>query len=379
MSINWLKRANPGIQDLIPYQPGKSHGALSREADVGEMIKLASNENPRGPGPAVQDAVRKHMNSLRLYPDQHDLIQKLARKLNVPFECITLGNGSSDVLDLLARVFLAPGRSAIVSQYCFLVYPLVVALAGGELIEVPTTDQYGHNLKAMGDALSNTTSLIYIANPNNPTGTWVTQSALEEFLAQIPEDVIVVLDEAYFEYVQRDDYPNGLALLSQYDNLVVTRTFSKVHGLASARIGYAVSHPEIADLLNRARAPFNVNGMALVAAMAALGDGSFVESSAQMNQAGMAQLVSGLTRLQVPFIPSAGNFITFDVSKHPGIVISGLYEALLKRGVIVRPLGNYNMPQYLRVTIGLPEENARFLQVLTSSLDAATSQDKGRL
>lgn len=370
MAINWTKRANPQVQDLIPYRSGKSHDAVGRELGVGEPIKLASNENPRGPGPAVLEAIREHLDSLRLYPDQHDLVQALSRKLSVPPECITLGNGSNDVLDLLARVFLAPGRSAIVSQYCFLVYPLVVALTGGELIEVPA-NQYGHDLKEIRAAIKNTTSMIYIANPNNPTGTWSGLQALEELLSQIPEDVVVVLDEAYFEYVQHDDYPNGLALLQKHENLVVTRTFSKVYGLASARIGYAVSNPEIADLLNRARQPFNANGMAMVAAMAALNDGSFVDSSVKMNRAGLAQLVSGLTRLQVPFIPSAGNFISFDAGMLPGVRVSALYQALLHEGVIVRPLDNYDMPNHMRATVGLPEENARFLQMLTSCLDAA--------
>lgn len=370
MTINWIKRANPKIQELVPYRPGKSHDAIARELGIDGLIKLASNENPRGPGPAVRDAVREHMDSLRLYPDQHDLVQALSRKLSVPPECITLGNGSNDALDLLARVFLAPGRSAIVSQYCFLVYPLVVALAGAELIEVPAA-QYGHDLKEMRAAVRNTTSLMYIANPNNPTGTSFSLQALEDLLSEIPKGVVVVLDEAYFEYVQRSNYPNGLTLLQRYENLVVTRTFSKVYGLASARIGYAVSNPKIADLLNRARQPFNANGMAMVAALAALNDGSFVDSSVKLNRAGITQLVSGLTRMQIPFIPSAGNFISFDASMYLGVRVSNLYQDLLKQGVIVRSLDNYQLPNHLRVTIGLSDENARFLRALTSCLEAA--------
>lgn len=364
--FSWDKQANPGIRQITPYQPGKSLEAFSRELGVAEVIKLASNENPRGPSKKVLEAIYSHAQALHLYPDQYELLHSLSKKLSVPVECLTIGNGSNDVLDLVARVFLAPDRSAVVSTHCFLVYPLIVKFAGARLKTVAAQQDYGHDLDAMLAAVDASTAVVFIANPNNPTGTWISHNELQQALSAIPEHVVVVLDEAYFEYVQHPDYPNGAALIEEHKNLVVTRTFSKVYGLASARVGYALSHPEIADLLNRVRQPFNVNGLALAAATAALQDDDYIEESIRLNTKGMAELQAGLAALQLPFIAGTGNFVTFNATGR-GATAMQLYDSLLKQGVIVRPLANYQMPDHLRVTVGLPEQNQRFLQALASS------------
>lgn len=368
MAINWHSLATPGVQKLVPYQPGKSLTELSRESDIREAIKLASNENPRGPAPRVRAVIADSSAQLSRYPDGHDLVCALAEKLAVSPNQITLGNGSNDVLDLIARIFLEPGRSAVVSEHCFLVYPIVVALAGGRLKETAAT-HYGHDLSAMLTALDPSVSLIFIANPNNPTGTWVTATELEDFLKQVPRNIVVVLDEAYLEYAGQPDHPDSLALLAKYENLVLTRTFSKAYGLASARVGYALSNADIADLLNRARQPFNVNGLALAAAITALDEAEYIARSVELNQQGLIQIKAGLDRLGLPYIATAGNFVSFNVL--PGQrerSAADLYEALLAQGVIVRPVANYGLPDHLRVTTGLPEENERFLQALSAVL-----------
>jgi len=360
-----LDNVHPGIASLRPYQPGKPIDELARELGIDDIIKLASNENPRGPGEVVQAAIARELASVSRYPDGNGFIlkQALVNQLQVDAEQLTLGNGSNDVLDLIARVAVEPGYEAVVSAHSFVVYRLAVTCAGGVLVEVPALN-YGTDLQAMAEAITERTRAVFIANPNNPTGTWVSRDALVQFLDQVPDHVWVVLDEAYFEYANEPDYPDALTLLPQYNNLIVTRTFSKVHGLAALRVGYGVSSAAFADLLNRARQPFNVNSVGLAAAAAALGDQEFVTESVTLNNQGMTQLITGLQGLGLEHIPSLGNFVAFDCGRDA----QGVFEALLQQGVIVRPIAEYGLPQHLRVSVGLAEENQRFLQALPRAL-----------
>ncbi|MEE4383297.1 MAG: histidinol-phosphate transaminase [Pseudomonadales bacterium] len=355
-----LDRARPAVRALEPYRPGKPVEELERELGVREAVKLASNENPRGPGEAVQDAVRRAMGQASRYPDGggFELKRTLAERLGVTPASITLGNGSNDVLELLARVFVGPGDRGVVDAHAFVVYPLAIASSGGEVVRVPSRN-HGHDLPAMAEAIDASTRIVFVANPNNPTGTRVTRDEVEAFLARVPRDVVVVLDEAYFEYVDAPDHPDGLALLPDHPNLVVTRTFSKIHGLAALRVGYAVSAPELADLLNRLRQPFNVNALAQAAAVAALGDEAYVAESRRLNDEGLALFSEAFTARQLPFIPSSANFVTVRVGD-----AAAVYDALLREGVIVRPVAGYGLPEYLRVSVGLPAENRRFLDAL---------------
>jgi histidinol-phosphate aminotransferase len=365
MTCDFLQQANPGIQQLKPYEPGKPVEELKRELGLRDVVKLASNENPRGPGHEAREAVRHAVDELHFYPDGHghELRQGLARNLGVKPEQITLGNGSNDVLELVARAWVQPADRVIYSQYAFAVYPIVARACSATPWEVPAA-LYGHDLEAMAAAVTERTKVIYVANPNNPTGTWHHQHAIETFLDEVPEHVLVVLDEAYFEYVEEAHYPDGIQLLDRYPNLIVTRSFSKIHGLAGLRIGYAVSSPEIADVLNRIRQPFNVNAAGQAAALAALGDSDFIEDSKSLNTSGLAQLAEGLDKLGLDYIPSVGNFLSF----RAGADAETVYEGLLREGVIVRPLGGYAMPEHLRVSTGLPEENERFLDALRKVL-----------
>ena len=352
---------NARVAGMTPYQPGKPIEELARELGLADIVKLASNENPRGPGPAVRAALELAAADLSRYPDGsgYRLKAALSGHLAVPAEQITLGNGSNDVLELAARVAVSPGTEGIVDEHAFVVYPLAVAAAHGTLVTVPSR-RFRHDLDAMRSRITDATRVVFIANPNNPTGTWVTEAELTAFLSAVPRSVWVVLDEAYWEYVSEPDYPDGIRLLARYPNLIVTRTFSKIHGLAGLRVGYSVSAAGFADLMNRIRQPFNTSSLALAAAEAALGDRDFVATSKALNDAGMRQLTDGLDALAVERIPSIGNFVTFDCGREAMPV----YEALLRRGIIVRPVGNYAMPRHLRVSVGLPEENERFLRAL---------------
>jgi len=353
----------PGIESIAPYQPGKPLSELERELGIRDAIKLASNENPLGAGSRARSAALAALDDIGRYPDGGGFTLKraLGRYLGVAPAQITLGNGSNDVLELMARTFASDNGEIVYSQHAFVVYELATLAIGAKPVVAPARD-WGHDLTAMRQAVTPRTRLVFIANPNNPTGTWTDRTAIESFLSSLPEQVMVVLDEAYFEYVEESSYPNGIELLARFPNLVVTRTFSKIHGLAGLRIGYAVSTAEVAQYLNRVRQPFNVNNVALAAAEAALSDEAHVRKSQAVNRDGMRQLTEGLRRLGYAFIPSVGNFITFDTGRPAGPV----YETLLRRGVIVRPVGSYGMPNHLRVTIGLPEENERFLRELQS-------------
>lgn len=350
------------IRSIAPYQPGKPISELARELGLAEtgIVKLASNENPLGVSPLAQRAIRDVLEDLSRYPDGNgfQLKQALQRRFGVPADCIVLGNGSNDVLDLAARAFLSPDDEAIYSQHAFAVYPLAIQAIGARGIEIPARD-YGHDLKAMASAVTAKTRLVFIANPNNPTGTIVEPGALEAFIALLPSHVLVVLDEAYNDYLPLECRTDTVAWLQRYGHLVITRTFSKVYGLAGLRVGYAFASRDVADLMNRVRQPFNVNSVALAAAAAALDDTDFVRESYELNRAGMKQLTEGLTRLGLEFIPSYGNFVTFKVRN-----AAEVFQRLLEAGVIVRPIAGYGMPDHLRVSIGLQSENARFLESL---------------
>ena len=365
MSCDFVALANPGVQKLVPYQTGKPIEELQRELGVNHVVKLASNENPLGPGQKALAAARHALEGMHRYPDGAGFYLKsaLAERFGVEPRCITLGNGSNDVLELVARAWVMPGDEVIFSEHAFAVYPLATLACSGVPVTVPAK-LYGHDLEAMAAAVTDKTRVIFVANPNNPTGTWHHRQALESFLSAVPERVLVVLDEAYFEYVEEVDYPNGLDYLDRYPNLVVTRTFSKIHGLAALRIGLAVSSPAIADVLNRVRQPFNVNSVAQAAALAALDDDAYVENSRSLNTSGLAQVAEGLQRLDLQFVPSVANFLAFDCGRDA----TPVYDALLKEGVIVRPIGGYGMPQFLRVSIGLAQENEQFLRALEKVL-----------
>lgn len=366
MTADFLGLANPGISSLSPYEPGKPVEELQRELGIRDVIKLASNENPNGPGERARGAARHALEEMHRYPDGsgYRLKQALSEHLGVGGECITLGNGSNDILELVARAWVAAGDEVIISEHAFAIYYLVTLACSARPVVTPARD-YGHDLVAMADAVTDRTRVIFIANPNNPTGTWNPEAELDDLLARVPDHVLVVLDEAYFEYVEEEEYPNGLTRLQRHPNLIVTRTFSKIHGLAGLRIGYGVSSPEIADVLNRIRQPFNANAVALAAAEAALEDERYVEHSRDLNTTGLAQLAEGFQRLKLDWIPSVANFIAVDCGREAAPV----YEALLREGVIVRPLTGAGMPRHLRVTTGLPGENDRFLKALGRVLE----------
>jgi len=353
----------PGyVRAIAPYQPGKPISELARELGLEEasIIKLASNENPLGVSPLARRAIEAAVAGLGRYPDGNgfDLKQALSRRHGVAQECIVLGNGSNDVLEMAARAFLTPGLEAIYSQHAFAVYPLAVQAVGATGVEVPAKD-YGHDLAAMRRAVTACTRLVFVANPNNPTGTLAPARELEAFLSDLPGEVLAVLDEAYNEYLLEEYRYDSIVWLKRFPNLVVTRTFSKVYGLAGLRVGYAFAGAGVADLMNRVRQPFNVNSVALAAATAALDDTGFVRESYELNRSGMRQVTDGLKRLGLEYIPSYGNFVSFRVKDAPSV-----FQKLLKAGVIVRPIASYGMPQHLRVTIGLESENSRFLQSL---------------
>ena len=361
-----MKNVNQATLGIQPYQPGKPIEELARERGITNAIKLASNENPRGPSKRVLHAISHAGRELPRYPDgtAYRLKAVLSKRLGIEPGQITVGNGSNDVLELAGRVALSPNDKGIVDEHCFVVYPLTIQSSNAVLVSVPSID-WGHDLDGMAAAVDEHTRIVYLANPNNPTGTLFRETAFRRFMATVPKSVWVVLDEAYFEYaVDQDGYPDGVSLVREYENLIVTRTFSKAHGLAALRVGYSVSSVEFAELMNRIRQPFNANSVALAAAETSLESDDYVRESVRMNSEGMEFIQSGLTRLGLEYIPSAGNFLSFKVGKASGQV----YEAMLNRGVVVRPIANYGMPEHLRVTIGTPSENDRFLTTLEAVL-----------
>ncbi|MGF1548385.1 MAG: histidinol-phosphate transaminase [Thiotrichales bacterium] len=366
---DWRDCAAPGVRGLQPYLPGKPIEALRRELGLDEIVKLASNENPLGPSPRALAAAQVALGDIARYPDGsgYALKQALGRHHDVAPDWVTLGNGSNDVLEMVARAFLAgPATAGAYAAHAFAVYAIAVQAVGARSQVAPAlpadhpTMPFGHDLTALRRSLDDTTRVVFIANPNNPTGTWVEADALHGFLRSVPGNVIVVVDEAYLEYVEDAAFPDASRWLSEFPNLVVTRTFSKIYGLAGLRIGYALSRPEVADLLNRVRQPFNVNMPALVAAEAALTDGDHLARSRAVNSAGMGQLRAGFERMGLRALPSRGNFLCVDLNR----VAQPVFDALLSRGIIVRPVGNYGMPTFLRVSIGTAAENARCLAAL---------------
>ncbi len=362
-----------GVKGLKPYQPGKPISELEREYGVSDVLKLASNENPLGASPLALAAMRDALEDLWLYPDGggYDLRRALGELHRVDPACITLGNGSNDTLVLLAETFLAPGREAVFSQYAFAVYPIATQATGATARVVPARpfdgeQPLGHDLDAMADAIGPDTRVVFVANPNNPTGTWVGEAELRGFLERVPTDVVVVVDEAYCEYARPLGVPDVSAWLGDYPNLVVSRTFSKAYGLAGIRVGYTVSSPAIAGLLNRVRQPFNVNSLGLLGAEAALGDTAFIERSVRDNASGLDQLREGLGALGLAAPPSACNFVLVDLGRDAAPV----NEALLREGVIVRPVANYGLPNHLRITVGTEPQNRRLLGSLERALQA---------
>lgn len=359
------------VKALQPYIPGKPVEELERELGIRNAIKLASNENPLGYSPRVRDVLLNQLDHIAFYPDANAyyLKQSLAQKLGLKPNQLTIGNGSNDVLDLVARTFLTQDREAIFSQYAFLVYPLVIQACGATACVAPAlgrdhSQPYGHDLEAMLQRITSRTSIIFIANPNNPTGTWLQQDELYAFLQKVPEHIVVVIDEAYFEYVQFDEYPDSTRWLGEFPNLVVTRTFSKIYGLAGLRLGYAMSSPEVCDLLNRVRQPFNANSLALAAAVESLRDEDFVRQSIDNNLLGLENLTAFCQRKQLFFIPSAGNFLTIEFAERT----AEIHHQLQQQGIIVRPVANYQLDGFLRISIGSPSQMTRLTEALESLL-----------
>lgn len=361
MGCDLIHLATPGVASLQPYQPGKSIEDLACELGSDNVIKLASNENPLGPGNQAKQVLSQasNLSSLSRYPDGngYHLKKLLAEKHGINIEKITLGNGSNEIFELITRALVEPQHEIIFSEHAFAVYALVTQAVGARAVIVPASNWH-HDLVAMKAAINKNSRLMFIANPNNPTGTWLDKSALRSLLDDVPEHMVVVIDEAYAEYVLEDDYPNSIQWLHEFKQLLVTRTFSKIFGLAGLRIGYGVSHSSIADLMNRVRQPFNVNSLALIAAAAALEDDHHLQKSASLNVSGMKQMTDAFDNLGLQYIPSVANFVCVNVDNSSATV----YEKLLHEGVIVRPLENYDMPNHLRITIGLQEENEKFIK-----------------
>ena len=365
MSHKLIDSANAFIANLQAYQPGKPIEELKKEFGLKDIVKLASNENPLGAGKKALAALSSVRN-LGRYPDGngHDLKEILAEHHSVLPEQIALGNGSNEILELVARCFGGANKQVVFSEHAFAVYPLVTQAVGAEAVVVPTSD-WGHDPEAMQAMVTENTRLMFIANPNNPTGTWLGQEALRALLESLPEYMLAVVDEAYFDYVQEENYPNCIDWVNDFPNLLVTRTFSKVHGLAGLRIGYGVSNVAVTALLNQVRQPFNVNSLALKVAEAALFDAAHIEESLHVNQAGMKQLTEVFDDMGLEFIPSVGNFICVNLQQ-PG---RDICNKLLHEGVIVRPIASYGMPNFLRVTIGKMNENEKFIQALRRVLN----------
>lgn len=371
MNIHALEFGPDYVRAIAPYVGGRPIAEVAREfgLDPAKIIKLASNENPLGMPTSARNAIQDAMSELARYPDSNgfDLKQALAAKFSIPKAWITLGNGSNDILELAARACVQAGQSVIFSQYAFAVYPLATQAVGGVARVVPAKD-YGHDLAAMLSAIDSNTRLIYLANPNNPTGTCLAADAIKTFLLQVPSHIVVVLDEAYTEYLPEAQRYDAMVWVNQFPNLLISRTFSKAYGLAGLRIGFGVAQPTLTELLNRIRQPFNVNSLAQAAAIAALADEDFLKRAAQLNTQGYAQLTAAFTAMGIDYVPSAGNFILLKVGEddHAGARVS---LALLKLGIIVRPVASYGLPQHIRVSIGLPEENAAFLVALKQVLN----------
>jgi len=366
MFLDFKLLANPYISSLIPYKPGKPIEEVERNLGITSVIKLASNENPLGSSPKGVSAAVKALGKANIYPDGgcFQLKEKLAKHLNVKRNMLTIGNGSENTLEIIINSFLNNETSAIVSEFAFLTIPILLKRNNVELITVAEKN-YRHDVDAIINSIKTNTRMIFIVNPNNPTGTYTTITELKHLLESIPPKILVVVDEAYYEYVNKADYPNTIKLQQQYPNLIIQRTFSKVYGLAALRAGYVISSPTIAEILNKAKLPFNVNAIASAAAKEALDDKVFIEKSINLNIVGLQQLQEGFEFQNIEYIESVGNFITFKVKGKA----SAIYKKLLQFGIIVRPLDAYNMEDFLRVTVGTCEQNDKFLQALKIILE----------
>jgi histidinol-phosphate aminotransferase len=363
--MNYTELAPPYIRAIAPYQPGKPISELERELGITGIVKLASNENPLGCSPLAVAAMHEAIKTIALYPDGNgfELKDALSKRYGVKHSSIVLGNGSNDMLELAARAFLTVGDKAVYSDHAFAVYPLATQAVGGVGVSVPAID-FGHDLKAMlKTAVEQKAKLVFIANPNNPTGTFLSAADLLEFMRALPPHILVVLDEAYNEFLPAECRYDSVSWMKEFPNLIISRTFSKAYGLAGLRVGYAFAHAQVADMINRVRQPFNVNSMAQAAAVAALRDEAFVRQTHELNQRGMKQITDGVTKLGLEYIPSFGNFVSFKIAN-----AANVYRRLLELGVIVRPIASYDMPDYLRVSIGLETENQKFLSALKQTL-----------
>ena len=358
------------IQAIAPYVGGRPISEVAREygLDENKIVKLASNENPLGMPQSAKEAMLKAVNDLGRYPDSNgfELKKVLSERLGVPADWITLGNGSNDILELAARAVAQLGDDIIFSRHAFAVYPLASQAVGARAVEVAATSDYGHDLPAMLEAIKasgDKAKLVFVANPNNPTGSYLTAAEIELFLEALPANVVVVLDEAYNEYLSTEQRYDAVAWVKRFPNMILSRSFSKAYGLAGLRIGYGLAQPALTDLLNRIRQPFNVNSLAQAAAIAAFQDKAFLQQGFEINRAGYLQLTQAFDKLKLAYLPSAGNFVLVKVGDDDSAG-SRMNLALLKRGIIVRPVGNYGLPQWLRISIGLPEENAAFIAAL---------------
>jgi histidinol-phosphate aminotransferase len=354
------------IRSIAAYQPGKPISDVARELGMqeSEIVKLASNENPLGASPKAMKAIQAALGDLAMYPDGGGFALKAAisTKYAVQPEQIILGNGSNDILELAARTFMKAGDSAVYSQHAFAVYPLATQAVGASGIEVPARN-FGNDLPAMLGAIRADTKMIFLANPNNPTGTFIPGAELRAFVQQVPQRVLVVLDEAYGEYLDDANVYDSVPWLADFPNVIISHTLSKAYGLAGLRIGFGLAHPQLIDLMNRVRQPFNVNHLAMVAAVAALGDDDFIRESRRVNEAGLLLLKAEFAKRNLQTIPAFGNFITFKIDNAKRV-----FESLLKQGVIVRPIAGYALPDYLRVTIGTDAQNRRFLAALDHAM-----------
>ena len=363
--MNYADLAPPYIREIAPYQPGKPIAELERELGITGIVKLASNENPLGSSPKAVAAMHDAIATIALYPDGNgfELKDALTKRYGVTHANLVLGNGSNDLLELASRAFLAPGDVAVYSAHAFAVYALATQAVGARGVTVPAKD-FAHDLDAMCKAaVQHKAKMVFIANPNNPTGTYLTAEALLQFMQALPANILVVLDEAYNEYLPPAQQYDSVSWLAKYPNLIISRTFSKAYGLAGLRVGYAIAHEQVTDMMNRVRQPFNVNSIAQAAAVAALHDIEFVQRTYALNQLGMQQITAGLTKLGLSYIPSYGNFISFRIGG-----ATAMYRRLLELGVIVRPIANYDMADYLRVSIGLKSENEKFLTALAQAI-----------
>lgn len=356
-------KPKPGIETIKAYQGGKPIEEVKRELGISDIIKLASNENPLGPSPLAMQAIQESAKQVNFYPDGNAYYLKadLAKHLGVTEDQLILTNGSNEVLQLVGETYLGPGDEVIYAEGAFVVYKLVTTVCGATPVVVPMQN-HTHHLPSMAAAITDKTKAIFIANPNNPTGTMVTAAETAHFMAQVPEDVLVIFDEAYYEYVSHPEYPQTLPYVMEVRNFIITRTFSKIYGLAGLRIGYGIAPPSIIATMNAVRQPFNCNAVAQAAARAALKDTDYVEKSQELNAAGKTFLYAAFDKLGLRYIKTEGNFIMVFVNQSG----ADLAEAMMKQGVIVREMADYGYPDAIRVTIGKQAENERFLEMLTS-------------